>query len=165
MIAGPSVYICDECVDLSNEILEEELPTRPGLRTPEEARPEIEPRDRSAPLVPVTTGPSTEVTIPPKLEDELTRLWNDFKNYRTTRDMSALPALLEHYQPLADHYVDGLVIDREVFAREAHRALVNSIVFFDERRGEPFETVVLEEIQRAIYGALVVALELPRDRP
>ena len=113
----------------------------------------------------MTTGPSTEVTIPPKLEDALTRLWNDFKNYRTTRDMSALPALLEHYQPLADHYVDGLVIDREVFAQEAHHALVNSIVFFDERRGEPFETVALEEIQRAIYGALVVALELPRDRP
>ena len=25
LIAGPSVFICDECVDLCNEILEEEL--------------------------------------------------------------------------------------------------------------------------------------------
>ena len=73
MVAGPGVYICDECVDLSNEILEEELPTWPGRRTPGEARPEIEPRDRPAPSVPVTTGPSTEVTIPPEIEDQLTR--------------------------------------------------------------------------------------------
>ena len=79
--------------------------------------------------------------------------------------MSALPALLEHYQPLADHYVDGLVIDREVFAQEARRALVQSIIWYDERRGEPFERVALKEIQAAIYTALVVALELPRDLP
>ncbi len=25
LIAGPSVYICDECIDLCNEIIEEEL--------------------------------------------------------------------------------------------------------------------------------------------
>ena len=25
MIAGPGVYICDECIDLCNEIIEEEL--------------------------------------------------------------------------------------------------------------------------------------------
>ena len=25
LIAGPSVYICDECIELCNEILEEEL--------------------------------------------------------------------------------------------------------------------------------------------
>src|SRR5213594_1845754 len=26
LIAGPGVYICDECIDLCNEIIEEELP-------------------------------------------------------------------------------------------------------------------------------------------
>ena len=31
LIAGPGVYICDECIDLCNEIIEEE-PTR-GLRS------------------------------------------------------------------------------------------------------------------------------------
>ncbi|MBT5568454.1 MAG: ATP-dependent Clp protease ATP-binding subunit ClpX, partial [Acidimicrobiaceae bacterium] len=25
LIAGPGVYICDECIDLCNEIIEEEL--------------------------------------------------------------------------------------------------------------------------------------------
>ena len=160
MVAGRGVYICDECADLVNEMMEDELPTWPWRR----ARPELQPRDRSAPAVSVKTGPSTEVTIAPELEDELTRSWNDFRNDRTTR-MAALPALLEHYQPLADHYVDGLTIDREVFAQEARRALVQSIVWYDERRGEPFETVALKEIQAAIYTALVVALELPRDLP
>lgn len=30
LIAGPGVYICDECVDLCNEILDEELlPSQP----------------------------------------------------------------------------------------------------------------------------------------
>ena len=27
LIAGPGVYICDECIDLSNEIIDEELTT------------------------------------------------------------------------------------------------------------------------------------------
>ena len=35
LIAGPSVYICDECVDLCNDIIEEEvcIPFNEGLRT------------------------------------------------------------------------------------------------------------------------------------
>jgi len=39
LIAGPSVYICDECVDLCNDIMREELASRPaqrGLPTPQE---------------------------------------------------------------------------------------------------------------------------------
>jgi len=30
LIAGPGVYICDECIDLCNEIIDEELVTAPG---------------------------------------------------------------------------------------------------------------------------------------
>jgi ATP-dependent protease Clp ATPase subunit len=30
LIAGPGVYICDECIDLCNEIIEEELFVRVG---------------------------------------------------------------------------------------------------------------------------------------
>ncbi len=29
LIAGPGVYICDECIDLCNEIIDEELATVP----------------------------------------------------------------------------------------------------------------------------------------
>lgn len=44
LIAGPSVYICDECVDLCNDIIREEIkevmPKRDGdeLPTPQEIR-------------------------------------------------------------------------------------------------------------------------------
>ena len=32
LIAGPGVYICDECIDLCNEIIEEELTDSEELR-------------------------------------------------------------------------------------------------------------------------------------
>jgi ATP-dependent Clp protease ATP-binding subunit ClpA len=32
LIAGPGVYICDECIDLCNEIIAEEAETEPGAR-------------------------------------------------------------------------------------------------------------------------------------
>ncbi len=41
LIAGPSVYICDECVELCNDIIREELQSRPertGLPKPREIR-------------------------------------------------------------------------------------------------------------------------------
>ena len=31
LIAGPGVYICDECIDLCNEIIDEELTVAPGF--------------------------------------------------------------------------------------------------------------------------------------
>ena len=31
LIAGPGVYICDECIELCNEIIDEELATQPGF--------------------------------------------------------------------------------------------------------------------------------------
>ena len=38
LIAGPGVYICDECIDLCNEIIDEEL-TDPGPARPREPAP------------------------------------------------------------------------------------------------------------------------------
>ncbi|MDA3922553.1 MAG: ATP-dependent Clp protease ATP-binding subunit ClpX [Salinisphaera sp.] len=41
LIAGPSVFICDECVDLCNDIMREELTSKPakkGLPSPQEIR-------------------------------------------------------------------------------------------------------------------------------
>jgi len=39
LIAGPAVYICDECIELCNEIIEEELGSRPEETTPELPKP------------------------------------------------------------------------------------------------------------------------------
>ncbi len=35
IIAGPGVYICDECIDLCNEIIVEEAGEVPGRRSPD----------------------------------------------------------------------------------------------------------------------------------
>lgn len=47
LIAGPGVYICDECVDLCNEILDEEL-LDSGTPTPQSVQPK-EPPNRKRP--------------------------------------------------------------------------------------------------------------------
>ena len=39
LIAGPGVYICDECIDLCNEIIEEELAEPSELRFDELPKP------------------------------------------------------------------------------------------------------------------------------
>ena len=37
LIAGPSVFVCDECIELCNEIIRDELPasTEPGAGSPD----------------------------------------------------------------------------------------------------------------------------------
>lgn len=47
LIAGPSVFICDECVELCNDILEEEVQS---VETPEEEKPLPTPREIRAHL-------------------------------------------------------------------------------------------------------------------
>jgi len=39
LIAGPGVYICDECIDLCNEIIEEELSETSEMRWDELPKP------------------------------------------------------------------------------------------------------------------------------
>jgi len=53
LIAGPGVYICDECVDLCNEILDEELfdaGAVPGSATPRREPTPDKPKTRSTPI-------------------------------------------------------------------------------------------------------------------
>lgn len=40
IIAGPGVYICDQCVDLCGDIIEEEVGERPGRAGPEVTDPD-----------------------------------------------------------------------------------------------------------------------------
>ena len=40
LIAGPGVYICDECIDLCNEIIDEELTAPAGLDADNLPRPQ-----------------------------------------------------------------------------------------------------------------------------
>jgi ATP-dependent Clp protease ATP-binding subunit ClpX len=51
LIAGPGVYICDECVELCNEILDEELLESHGGMAPTPTRPEPRKKKETAPLI------------------------------------------------------------------------------------------------------------------
>ena len=63
LIAGPGVYICDECIDLCNEILDEELDAsaagghRPG---PDPSRKATAPRKSSKPAPTLASIPKPQ---------------------------------------------------------------------------------------------------------
>ena len=64
LIAGPGVYICDECIDLCNEILDEELVDSQG-----NPRPGTEPSRKAAPATRKSNKPApTLAAIPKPLE-------------------------------------------------------------------------------------------------
>ncbi|MGL5064315.1 MAG: ClpX C4-type zinc finger protein, partial [Microcoleus sp.] len=63
LIAGPGVYICDECVDLCNEILDEELFDTNAVPAAAPPRPET-PQKRRA-----TSGTSMSMSQIPKPRD------------------------------------------------------------------------------------------------
>ncbi|NJN31982.1 MAG: ATP-dependent protease ATP-binding subunit ClpX [Synechococcales cyanobacterium RM1_1_8] len=57
LIAGPGVYICDECVDLCNEILDEELfdsGTMPSQPSPTAPRRDVQPEKRKTAAAPIS---------------------------------------------------------------------------------------------------------------
>ncbi len=57
LIAGPGVYICDECVDLCNEILDEELfdsGTMPSQPSPAAPRRDAQPEKRKSTAEPIS---------------------------------------------------------------------------------------------------------------
>lgn len=56
LIAGPGVYICDECVDLCNEILDEELFDNAGSPQPVPNRRDQPPEKRKTRTTPITMG-------------------------------------------------------------------------------------------------------------
>ncbi|MCP9885416.1 ATP-dependent protease ATP-binding subunit ClpX [Synechococcus sp. ATX 2A4] len=58
LIAGPGVYICDECIDLCNEILDEELVDAPGsTRTHHDSSRKPAPRKGAKPAPTLATVP------------------------------------------------------------------------------------------------------------
>jgi hypothetical protein len=50
LIAGPSVFVCDECIELCNEIIRDELPP-PRAKT---ARATCQPQRKSRPISTIT---------------------------------------------------------------------------------------------------------------
>jgi ATP-dependent Clp protease ATP-binding subunit ClpX len=69
LIAGPGVYICDECVDLCNEILDEELfDTGTAVAQPVPRREAASPERSRSPAVPISMS---QIPKPKEIKDYL----------------------------------------------------------------------------------------------
>jgi ATP-dependent Clp protease ATP-binding subunit ClpX len=69
LIAGPGVYICDECVDLCNEILDEELfDTGTAVAQPVPRREVVAPERSRSPAVPISMS---QIPKPKEIKDYL----------------------------------------------------------------------------------------------
>jgi ATP-dependent Clp protease ATP-binding subunit ClpX len=69
LIAGPGVYICDECVDLCNEILDEELfDTGTAVAQPVPRREVASPERSRSPAVPISMS---QIPKPKEIKDYL----------------------------------------------------------------------------------------------
>lgn len=148
MVLGPGVQVCDECVDLLNQILAKDLPSWPWQHEAEWTPPGTRP-SRSA--AGDATGPTWLVMkISPELDGKLNRWWVDVM----AGDDSAVQAIADAYQPLADRYVAGFVLDRGFLARQVRDGLVNAVREFGQR-SEPFERFAVREIQESVYWALL----------
>ena len=64
LIAGPGVYICDECIDLCNEILDEELVDAQG-----NPRHSQEPSRKAAPAARKSNKPAPTLASIPRPQD------------------------------------------------------------------------------------------------
>jgi ATP-dependent protease Clp ATPase subunit len=60
LIAGPGVYICDECIDLCNEIIDEELTAPPSFDIEIHAREIIDIRRRLDEIIAEHTGKTVD---------------------------------------------------------------------------------------------------------
>ena len=155
LIAGPDVYICDECVDMSNEILEEDLPAwhwrneLAGVPKSRQAPPEGQ--DAGLRVTEVVASP------PPGTDEELDRLWHALK---VKGQASARGALINHYAPLVLHAVDALgPIQRAEFISYGFFGLIDSITKFEPGSGDSFDTFARPRILEAILEELRLIAE------
>ncbi|MFN3925835.1 MAG: ATP-dependent protease ATP-binding subunit ClpX [Pseudanabaenaceae cyanobacterium] len=92
LIAGPGVYICDECVELCNEILDEELFNNPA---PAQTRKESSPEKRRRP-----TAPSFNFNQIPKPRD-IKRYLDDHVVGQDEAKKVLAVAVYNHYKRLS----------------------------------------------------------------
>ena len=94
LIAGPGVYICDECIDLCNEILDEELlDNQPKLNNSQQVKKKL-PTDTSQKSIPLELS-----SIPKPLEIK-TFLDNQVVGQESAKKILSV-AVYNHYKRLA----------------------------------------------------------------
>ena len=95
LIAGPGVYICDECIDLCNEILDEELVDSQG-----NPRPGTEHRRKAAPAERKTSKPAPTLASIPKPLDIKNFLDQQVVGQNAAKKVMSV-AVYNHYKRLA----------------------------------------------------------------
>ena len=97
LIAGPGVYICDECIDLCNEILDEELVDSQG-----NPRPGAEPSRKATPAERKTSKPAPTLASIPKPLDIKNFLDQQVVGQNAAKKVMSV-AVYNHYKRLAWH--------------------------------------------------------------
>ena len=95
LIAGPGVYICDECIDLCNEILDEELVDSQG-----NPRPGTEHSRKAAPAERKTSKPAPTLASIPKPLDIKNFLDQQVVGQNAAKKVMSV-AVYNHYKRLA----------------------------------------------------------------
>ena len=95
LIAGPGVYICDECIDLCNEILDEELVDSHG-----NPRQSSEPSRKAAPATRKTAKPAPTLASIPKPQEIKTFLDEQVVGQEGAKKVMSV-AVYNHYKRLA----------------------------------------------------------------
>ncbi len=95
LIAGPGVYICDECIDLCNEILDEELVDSQG-----NPRPGTEPSRKAATAERQTSKPAPTLSSIPKPLDIKNFLDQQVVGQNAAKKVMSV-AVYNHYKRLA----------------------------------------------------------------
>jgi ATP-dependent Clp protease ATP-binding subunit ClpX len=95
LIAGPGVYICDECIDLCNEILDEELVDSQG-----NPRPGTEPSRKATPAERKTSKPAPTLASIPKPLDIKNFLDQQVVGQNAAKKVMSV-AVYNHYKRLA----------------------------------------------------------------
>jgi len=158
LIAGPGTYICDECTDLCNHILEEELPSWRWQSTSEpdyvaaggssEAEPRLEDSRRDEQVVRFT---------PEVVESDLGDVWDAFKD---RQDENARRALFWHYWPLVESVASevqmkwALALEHGRLTAPGYAGLSSALDTFGRDRGDTFETYAVQHIKATIIETL-----------
>ena len=95
LIAGPGVYICDECIDLCNEILDEELVDSQG-----NPRSGTEPSRKASPAERKTSKPAPTLALIPKPLDIKNFLDQQVVGQNAAKKVMSV-AVYNHYKRLA----------------------------------------------------------------
>ena len=95
LIAGPGVYICDECIDLCNEILDEELVDGQG-----NPRHNHEPSRKATPAARKSSKPAPTLASIPRPQDIKSFLDQQVVGQDAAKKVMSV-AVYNHYKRLA----------------------------------------------------------------